>query len=353
LPKKKLTDLFCEAVKAPPSGRAEYYDAAFGGLVLRVSAKSWSLHYRFGGEKRRFTIGAYPAIKPAQARRLAGQALDRVSDGFDPSREKQAKRNAPAPRDDAVTAAIDDYLEHYLRKETRTGTFNEAARILTGEVAKAWRNRPLRSITRGDVNKLVDDIAARRAAVQANRTLARLRAFFNWCIAKDRLTASPAAGVKPPTKERDRDRALSDDEVRWLWSACDKSGWPFGPLVKLLLLTAQRRDEVAGMEWSELELEKKTWTLPREKVKNDRAHAVQLSDAAVAVLKSLPAERIGQAGLIFTTNGDTPVSGFSRAKARLDQLMKKERRRSLGLPRKSPIGHFTIFVAPPPPVWLG
>lgn len=333
MPKKKLTDLFCETVKAPAAGRAEWYDAAFGGLVLRVSAngrKSWSLHYRFAGEKRRFTIGNFPKIKPAQARRAAGDALDRVSQGFDPSQEKQAKRDARPPAEDTVAAVVEDYLEQYARRNTGAGTFKETARVLRRDVVPAWRHRPISSITRGDVNKLVDAIVARGAEVQANRTLARVRALFNWTVANDRLQASPVAGIKPPIRERPRDRALTDDELRWLWKACKELGWPFGPLTKLLLLTAQRRDEVAGMEWSELDLDKKTWTMPREKTKNDRAHEVQLSDTAVGVLRSLPAYRIGTEGLVFTTNGITPVSGFSRAKARLDAAMARARQDELG-----------------------
>ena len=93
--------------------------------------------------------------------------------------------------------------------------------------------------------------------------------------------------MKPPTQEQARDRVLSDDELRWLWRACEAVGWPFGPLVKLLLLTAQRRDEVAGIERPELDLEN-IWTIPREKAKNNRAHEVQLSDAAIEVLNSIP-----------------------------------------------------------------
>src|SRR5579862_891627 len=333
--KKKLTELFCESVGAPTAGRDEYYDAAFGGLVLRVSAngrKSWSLHYRFGRKKRRFTIGNFPAVKPAQARHLAGAALDRVSLDFDPSEEKQAKRNAPLPAADTVEAVVEDYLEQHARKNTGAGTFKETARILRREVIAAWGDRPIGSITRGDVNKLIDGTVARGAEIQANRTLARLRAMFNWAVGKDRLQISPAARVKPPIKERTRDRSLNDQELRWLWAACEEVAWPFGPLTKLLILTAQRRDEVAGMERSELDLDKKTWTLPREKMKNDRAHEVQLSDAAIAVLRSLPSEPVGTRGLVFTTNGETAVSGFSRAKDRLDKAMLKQRRRSLGLP---------------------
>jgi len=100
-------------------------------------------------------------------------------------------------------------------------------------------------------------------------------------IEKDRLAASPVARMKLPTQETARDRVLGDDELRWLWQACDEAGWAFGPLVKLLVLTAQRRDEVAGMEWSEIDLVKRVWTIPRHKAKNDRVHEVQLSEAAI------------------------------------------------------------------------
>jgi integrase len=120
------------------------------------------------------------------------------------------------------------------------------------------------SITRGDVHRVIDAILAREANVHANRVMARLRAFFNWAVERDLLSASPLAGMKPPTKERPRDRVLSDDELRWLWRASEMVELPFGPLVKLLMFTAQRRDEVARMEWSEVDFEKRNWTQPRE-----------------------------------------------------------------------------------------
>jgi integrase len=162
--------------------------------------------------------------------------------------------------------------------------------------------------------------------VQANRTLARLRHFFNWAVERDRLFASPITGMKPPTKERTRDRTLSDDEIRWFWSACETIGWPFGPLAKLLLLTAQRRDEVGGIEWLEIDLDKRVWLIPRHRAKNDRAHEVHLSDAAAEVLRTLP--RIGN-GPVFVTNGH-PVSGFSWGKNRIDAAMLDAKRDELG-----------------------
>jgi integrase len=162
-------------------------------------------------------------------------------------------------------------------------------------------------------------IIGKPARLVANRTLARLRALFNWAVEKERLVASPIGRMKLPTQEEDRDRVLTDDEIRWFWHACEKIGPPFGSLFRLLLLTAQRREEVAAMTWSEVDVDKSVWEIPRDRTKNGRAHEVQLSEAAVAVLRTL--QRIDGIELVFTTTGETPVSGFSKAKRRLDAAM--------------------------------
>jgi integrase len=342
MPTRKLTDLFVERAKPPPHGRIEYFDAAFPGLALRITdngGKSWCAFYRFKGRLRRFTIGRYPAIKPAQARREAAAALERVREGVDPAEEKQAQREMRTPETDTFGAVALDYVERHHGKNSRKSTYLEAKRDIERNVLPKWRNRPIASISRRDVLHLIDGIIARGAEVQANRTLARLRALFNWAIEKDRVAVSPVARMKLPTQEHARDRVLSDDELRWLWRACDQAGWPFGPLVKLLLLTAQRRDEVAGMEWSEVDLVKRVWTIPRHKAKNDRLHEVQLSEAAIEVLQSLP--RIGD-GLVFTTTGQTAVSGFSKSKRRLDAVMLKTKWAELGARKSDSIPGWTL-----------
>jgi integrase len=330
MPTRKLTDLFVERAKPPARGRIEYFDAAFPGLALRITengGKSWCAFYRFSGRLRRFTIGRYPAIKPAQARKEAAAALQRVREGFDPAEEKRARRDLQSPDADSFSAMAYDYLDRHLAKNNAASTYQEAKRDLEHDALPRWGKRPVASISRRDVIDLVDGIIARGAEVQANRTLARLRALFNWAIEKDRVSVSPVARMKLPTKEVARDRVLSDDELRWFWAGCDEIDWPFGPLAKLLLLTLQRRDEVAGMEWPELNLAQRTWTIPREKAKNKRAHEVHLSEAALAVLRSLP--RVGD-GLVFTTTGETAVSGFSRAKRRLNTAMLATKRAELG-----------------------
>jgi integrase len=297
-----------------------------------------SLHYRLSGRLRRFTIGGYPSIKPAQARREAQAALERVRLGFDPSEEKRQRRLATAvPGADAFAAAVQDYLDR-ARRNLAHSTLKETERVLKREFVSAWRNRPISSLTKGDINRVIDGIAARGAEVQANRALARLRALFNWAVERGYLTVSPVAGMKPPTKEHPRDRVLGDDEIRWLWRACEAIEWPFGPLVKLLLVTAQRRDEVAGLEWPELNVQKQIWTLPREKAKNKSAHEIHLSNAAIEVLNSVP--RFGN-GLVFTTTGETSVSGFSRAKRRLDAAMLTAKRLEFG-EKCQPIPHWTL-----------
>jgi integrase len=160
--------------------------------------------------------------------------------------------------------------------------------------------------------------------VTANRVLACVRKLFAWAASRDIIATSPCAGVKPPTPETARDRVLGDGELRDIWSACDRVGWPFGPMVKLLMLTAQRRDEVAEMRWTEIDFENLTWMLARERVKNDQMHAVPLSDTVLKILEALPHIK-GDADFVFTTTGCNPIAGFSRAKERLDDAIAESR----------------------------
>src|SRR5271170_7209433 len=189
MPVRKLTDVAAERLKPPPQGRAEYFDAAFRGLSLRITAqghKSWSLFFRIDGRQRRFTLGKYPALKPADARREAARILDKVEHGGDPQAERRAARYSRRPEQETYKAAIKDYLELHARKYQRPSTFSETKRVLEGEDLKAWEDRPLVSINRRDVHDVVDRISE-RAEIQANRTLAKLRAFFNWALARDRI----------------------------------------------------------------------------------------------------------------------------------------------------------------------
>ncbi|VTZ52196.1 Integrase [Methylocella tundrae] len=317
---KSLTVKALENLK-PGDARKEVPDGLIRGLffVLQPTGKaSWAVRYRSSGQTRKLTLGTYPAIDLKSARELASRALVKVAGGDDPAAEKQAAKKADkAPVDrDLVEKVVETFIERYAKANTRS--WGETERMLNKEVVGAWRGRHFSEIGKADVHELLDKIVDRGSPIAANRILAALRRMCAWAVERDIVKSSPCEGVKSPSVARSRDRVLNDEELSAIWKAAVSIGWPFGPLVQLLILTGQRRDEVAEMRWNEIDLDAKTWTLPRARAKNDVEHVVPLSNAALGVLKALP--RVSsKAGYVFTTNGTTPVSGFARAKLRLDQ----------------------------------
>jgi len=180
-------------------------------------------------------------------------------------------------------------------------------------------NKCLDEVKRSDIVKVLDDIIASGAPFRANRALAAIKKLFAWSLDRGLIEMNLIAGIRPPTKERSRDRVLSDAEITRLWSASEELGYPFGPLLQLLLLTAQRRGEVAEMRWSHVDFERRIWTIPSEAAKNGRAHEVPLSDMALEVIHGLP--RFVRSDFVFTTTGRSPISGFGRMKRNLDGIM--------------------------------
>jgi integrase len=354
MPKIKLTQPAVDKLKPPASGRVEFWDSQLPGFGLRVSdrgRKTWIAMYRVNGKLVRETIGT-AAIIPnvGDARARARESLQKAQSGINPV-EARRTSSAKAAQEASVRAAqtfaagADRYLKEYVEKNTRPATLKETRRIIERDVKPRWATTAIRDIARQDVNELLDEIADRGALVQANRTLARLKTLFSWALDEDLIDNDPTARVRRRIKESARDRALSDDEIRLFWAGCEKLGWPFGPMFKLLLLTAQRRDEVGGMEWTEIEpREKRVWAIPREKAKNDRAHEVHLSELAIEIIDGLPKisrPRVDDAGsepspYVFTTNGERPVSGFSKAKERLDNHMMQLLRAELEEAGKDP-----------------
>jgi integrase len=315
----RLTVKNVEAMR-PGADRREIPDGHMPGLYLIVQpsgARSWAVRYRHRGQSRKHTLGSYPAIDLKTARALAGKALRAVAEGRDPGREKFLARTAKA---DSVVHVVEEFLERHVRRSNRPRTVQGTERLLRQHVLPHWHGRMVHDITRRDVLDILDRVVDGGAPVAANRVHAAVRKFFNWCIARDVLAASPCAGVKPPTSERARDRVLSDDELRLVWTAADKLGGTFGPLVKLLALTGQRRDEVARMRWDELDLGARLWTLPAERTKNNKPHEIPLSNAALAVLQNMG--RIAGSPFVLTANGGaSPISGYSEGKRRLDALL--------------------------------
>jgi len=201
-----------------------------------------------------------------------------------------------------------------------------------GGLAERWAARSVASITAHDVHDLIDEIhtrgvpglkATRRGKVsdsQARVSHARMSKFFSWAIRQQLVDKNPCTGAWRPDVGQARERCLTDDEIRWFWQGCDSLGQLFGPILKLLLLTGQRRDEVSGMMRGELDVAAKTWTLPKERTKNKRPHVVPLSKQALDLISGCP-NNGGKAGFVFTTNGRTHVSGWGSVKLRLDAMM--------------------------------
>jgi integrase len=319
----KLTDLSVEKQKPNPATRLEIADAGVPGLYLIIQpsgAKSWALRYRAASKSTKLTLGPYPAVSLRAAREAARVALGKAAAGTDPASEKREARAAarrPKPEHDLVEKVAATFVERYAKKNR---SWQETERVLKKEIAGPWAGRRLSEIKRADVHELLDGIVDRGSPIMANRALAALRRMCGWAAERGLIDTSPCAGIKAPSAERSRDRVLSADELKAALQGSQAIGWPFGPLVQLLVLTGQRRDEVAEMRWAEIDLERRTWTIPRERVKNDQAHTVPLSEAAVEILRGLPKVE-GKAGFVFSTNGKTPVSGFSRAKERIDAYL--------------------------------
>jgi integrase len=211
-----------------------------------------------------------------------------------------------------VSDAVQQFLDRHAKKKYRPKTLYGVTRYLN--TLDRWGgSRKLDAVARADIRSLLDGIDA---PVAANRTHAVLKTFFNWCVENDLIAHSPVTGMRAPHRETPRDRVLTDDELRAVWLAAEKEGFPLGTIIQLLILTGQRRGEVTGMRWFELDLSGAgLWTLPRERTKNDRRHEVPLSKQATAILNAVP--RIGDCEFVFTLNGISPSNNF-KAVPRLD-----------------------------------
>jgi integrase len=321
---KVLTATRIEAAK-PKEKRYERPDAGLPGFYLVVQpsgAKSFALRYRAAGRPRKYTIGAYPQFTLDAARKLARAALVSIAEGRDPGAEKKATRQ-PSGVPQTVEALVTLFMERYAKRNTRERTWQETQRIFDRDVIPVWKGRPVGSIHRRDVVALLDDIAGKHA-VHANRVLAAVRRMFSWACERDLLEASPCFGVKAPSPEVSRDRVLNDDELRLVMRAAEKLEAPFGPYVRMLALTLQRRNEVSGMKWGELNLAEATWTLPASRTKNASEHIVPLPGAAMAILETMKETRFANADHAFTTTGKSPISGFAKLKLQLDRLVEAE-----------------------------
>jgi integrase len=345
---KGLTVASLDRFTPDPNKRLEIPDGYLAGLYFVVQPtgrKSWAVRYRSHGKPRKLVLGGYPAISLAEAREAARAALRSVAEGNDPADAKRAARYNNAAEKSGLENVTRTFFVRYAKPRNRSwietarqlGLVPDRKRIAATEddaerealltdpmkfrvspasIVSRWGHRPVGSILRAEIIDLLDEIRDRGSPVMANRTLAALRKLMNWAVERGYCDANPAAMVKPPSPEVARDRVLADAELSLLWRSTATLG-PLGQMVRLLVLTGQRRDEVAQMRWREVDGD--TWTIPKERMKGGRDHTVPLSLQAQAVLQSVP--KVGRSGFVFTTNGERPVSGFSKAKAAIDRKM--------------------------------
>ena len=275
--KRDFTDRFLKAIKPAPKGkRPIIWDAQIRGFGLRVTEHSspddigsFVLVARFGGSPHPAprAIGNYPAMSLATARTIAREWLEDIRQGVDPkAKQAEARRQEERRRANSFSAAFAAFAEDHLSTLRSGGDVRSA---VERRVIPLWGDRPVSEIRRADVNELIRGLR-KTTPIGANRMLAYLKKFFGWLVDQDIIENSPAAAVKRPSKEVKRDRVLTDREIRAIWEACGELG-AFGRAFRLMLATGQRRTEVGGLTWAELDRQQALWSLPSSRTKADRA----------------------------------------------------------------------------------
>jgi integrase len=299
-----LTDTKVAALKPPPTGQKEYPDRKVTGLRLRVGAggaKAWIFRARTKDRIINKKLGSYPGLGLGEAREMALKLISAIA------------RDGTTEAIDRTFGAVAQY---WIEREAkpRNDSWRLQERRLEMHVLPKWRHRKIASIRRGEVRDLLDGL---EGAVLPNRVLTLLKTIFRYAMSRDWLDFSPAEGIRKPHAERERDRVLTMSEVVRIWDGAELLGYPFGPFIRVLMLTAQRRTEVATMRWSDIDLEEAMWTIPAADTKAERRHFVPLSAAAILILRKLP--RLGP--FVFTTDGESHMSNYAKLKARLDNFV--------------------------------
>lgn len=340
----RITKRAVDAVAFPPMGKRSYlWDdtlKGFGLMVTDSGSRSYLIQYRVGGRgspTRRVTIGKHGSPwTPDGARDRAAELLEQVRrkvDPFDAERQLVANAKAKIAAEAKAAAelsklAFSTLADRYVDSAKKTlRRWSEQQAIINRDLKPAFGDTPLTAISPDDINDHLAKVAERStsAALKAYVALRAIYAFAHKTYRKlFPKSLLPFDEIIRPEGGIERDRYLTDAEVRVMWEATKVLGWPFGPIYQLLLLTGMRLREVAEGRWSEIDLAEKRWKLPAgPRTKNGLAHWVHLSPAAVAIIKDLP--RVcgddGEDFIFSTTGGKSAVSGFSRAKSRLDKSM--------------------------------
>jgi integrase len=291
MPTIKFTVRSLDALKPPTQGRVDYWDADLPGFGLRIAAiapnrpgtvprKTWTLMYRADGRQFRLSLGSYSTLPLAEARQLAKDALREIAHGRNPAEQKKAARLA-----ENVFDLADLYLEKHARPKKKT--WRTDYRVINRDIKPVWGNRKVADIKRRDVIAWVDRLMERGKPIMANRTFEVARKMFSFAVARDLIEASPFFGVAKPAPERQRERVLSDDEIRKVWAGIEAEPPKLSAIMKLGLLTAQRGGEVASMRWKDIDFGTGWWTIPAEMNKSNRDHRVPLSPPVLSILGAL------------------------------------------------------------------
>lgn len=324
-----LTDSKIQGLKAPESGQVEYPDAQVPGLRLRVGSsgtKTFILRKRVAGRYRNLTLDRYHERRftLADARKKARALISDIEAGAEP--------RGRGGRADSTAGTVKSLFEDYKKAKANLRSIAEVKRIFEKYVIPELGGRLADSVTRADITRLIDGIAAR---TMARAVGAQLSAFYSWAMPRlDRLESNPCRDAWKPPKPPARDRVLSEEEIRVVWKASLEEPAPFGPGIRLLLLTLQRRDEVFSADVTEFDLEARIWSIPGNRAKNGVPHIVPLSEPAIAELKPLLKGR--KDGKLFPARGNPShgPSGISKMWERVRAAVQKDLER--------PIERFTI-----------
>ena len=303
---------------------------------------------RFNGAKypTRRALGEYDAMSLAEARDKANEWRKLIREGKDPRRQEERARCEELRKQTTTFGAVADEFIKTVLPNQRKGKVVE--RELRAEFISRFKDWPITDVEAADIKAVLREAMARGATYQAHNLLGHARRLFNWALAQDeyglekspcdRITPKDTIGPKEP-----RQRTLKDEELFAIWRASGRLGYPFGTIFRLLAITGQRKSEVSGacwrefhpelvhlirrharsgepIEWHKVRNEIKLWTVPPERFKSNVSHLVPLSDMVCAILANLPHFNDGD-DFLFSTIGAKPVSGFSKAKSRLDRYM--------------------------------
>lgn len=328
LPRTEFTDRYLKSLKSPAAGRYVETDPACPGLMIRITPNgvmSWTVQYRPKGQpQRKISHGTYPevSLKDARARAKALTAAaavgrDLVAEEAATAVAATAKAAEDLARSRTVAATIADYVDGYCKPNQRQ--WKQTAAMLNSHVVPRLGKKLLVELRRADVVELLDDLQNKRGFTdQCDRVLTTIKHMLNWSVEREWIEINVVQPIKKRFKSDSRDRVLSDDELKAIWTVADGLPDPSRGIVKMLLLTGQRRDEIREMEWAEVDLEKGIWVLPAARNKGKRDHVVPLVPEVRAILEALP--RMGDpCRFVFSTDGARPYNGMKQLKVIIDR----------------------------------